>query len=529
MNFELQTGIEGIDRIRNFILRIKWERVIVIFSLFLAVIATYYSFSHDLIIAYGDAESHLNIAKRVVQGLTPGFAQLGGVWLPLPHILMIPFVIFDPLWRSGLAGSIVSGIAFIVTGMVLYKMTMLLTNNIFASLMTYLAFALNPNILYLQTTPMTELPLLAFFVLSGYYFIKYLKNDRKVGSHLLAGFFGFCAALSRYDGWFLVLFESMVIVVAGIAKHEDWGKIEGKYLVFSTLGYFAVGLWFVWDFIILGDPLYFTNSKFSAHAQQLNWLHKGELPAYHNPILSFLYYLVTSMSDTGIIIFGVSVIGLLLFLSYRKQVLRYLIAFVLFIPFLFNVIALYTGQSVIFIPHLTPVGFEWRLFNVRYGVLMIPVFAFFFGYAFYRIKKTGVKILILVLFVFQFLLYGVGYSKVMTLADGTSGLSRAKRPDAEYFMKEHYDHGLVLLDDYARTLSIIRSGIPMQDVIYVGNKPYWQESLVDPERYATWIIMQKNDDVWKHIYENPAVRGRLYKYFQKVYTSPQILIFKKTS
>ena len=38
---------------------------------------------------YGDAEAHLNIARRVVDSRTPGPEQLGTVWLPLPHIAML--------------------------------------------------------------------------------------------------------------------------------------------------------------------------------------------------------------------------------------------------------------------------------------------------------------------------------------------------------------------------------------------------------------------------------------------------------
>ena len=67
----------------------------------------------------------------------------------------------------------------------------------------------------------------------------------------------------------------------------------------------------------------------------------------------------------------------------------------------------------------------------------------------------------------------------------------------------------------------------MQNIIYVGTKPYWEVSLKAPEIYATWVVMQKDDSVWKSIAENPKVLGRLYKYFDKVYTSPKILIFKK--
>jgi hypothetical protein len=83
------------------------------------------------------------------------------------------------------------------------------------------------------------------------------------------------------------------------------------------------------------------------------------------------------------------------------------------------------------------------------------------------------------------------------------------------------------MDDYARTVSIVRSGIPMHEVIYIGNKPYWEESFYQPEKYATWIVMQKEDQVWKAINDNRIIRNRMYKYFSKVYTSPDILIFKR--
>ena len=527
MKLVFSIPIKKIKAVAEFINRLPYQKLVSYLAWILAIIATNYFFYYDLIVAYGDAESHLNIAKRVIHSLTPGFAQLGGIWLPMPHILMIPFVFFDPLWRTGLAGSIVSGGAFIVSSIFLYKLTFLISKNKYAAFFAFLVFALNPNILYLQATPMTELPLVAFFILSSYFFIKYIKNEDDIPSLLLSALFGFCAVLTRYDGWFLVLFEALTILLLYFHKKENWSKIEGKLILFSTLAFFGVLIWMVWDLLILGDPFYFTNSQFSARTQQQEWLRRGELPAYHNLPLAFAYYLVTSMSNSGVIVFMVALVGIVLYLKSKKDLHRLFIAFILLVPLIFNVFTLLVGQSVIFIPHLTPVGFEWRLFNVRYGVLMIPVIAFFFSYVFFKAKNFGSKTLLITLFLIQFGLYFVGYSKIITLADGTEGLSRAKRPDAESFIKKNYDHGLVLLDDYARTLSIIRSGIPMQNIIYIGNKPYWEVSLVAPERYARWIIMQKNDDVWKAIYDKKNVQGRLFKYFKKVYTSPQILIFRR--
>src|SRR3989344_7852485 len=117
---------------------------VVILSIIFAVGATTYYYLHGYIIAYGDAESHLNIAKRVVDSLTPGFAQLGGIWLPLPHLLLVPFVKFDFLWRSGLAGSIVSGAAFIVSSLYLYKLVKLITKSAPVSFVAALIFTFIP-------------------------------------------------------------------------------------------------------------------------------------------------------------------------------------------------------------------------------------------------------------------------------------------------------------------------------------------------------------------------------------------------
>jgi hypothetical protein len=491
-----------------------------------AYLATIYSFSNHYITAYGDAESHLNIAKRVIDSITPGLAQLGGVWLPLPHVLMIPFIHNDFMWRTGLAGSIVSGIGFIISCIYLYKIGKTITKSKLVGFLTFLVFAANPNILYLQSTPMTEVPLITFFILSTYYFILYLQRKNTILSLILAAFFGFCATISRYDGWFLVLFEAIIIAVQQLRLHAPKSKIIGLTVMFSTLAFFGILCWFAWDGLILGDPLYFTDSVYSAKTQQMAWFERGQLPAYHNPFVAFTYYFVDTMTNLGVVVFLIAILGLIYLIQDRKIGNRFYYAILLLTPFIFNVLTLYLGQSIIFLPHLTPIGFDWRLFNARYGAIMMPAAAILIGYLFYR-ASFNYKALIVFLLFCQIGMFLVGYSKVISLQDGLDGLSAAKKTDADLWMRKNYDHGLVVLDDYARSVMIIDTEIPMQDVIYVGNKPYWDEEMLEPEKYATWIVMQKDDAVWTRIYENPPVQARLYKYFNKVYTSPEILIFKR--
>jgi energy-coupling factor transporter transmembrane protein EcfT len=196
------------------------------------------------------------------------------------------------------------------------------------------------------------------------------------------------------------------------------------------------------------------------------------------------------------------------------------------VPFIFYVATMFIGQSVIFTPQLTPISFEWRLFNVRYGLMMIPAAAFFAAWLFAK-SKLPTRVLLVVLLILQLGLYFVGYSQVATYEDGTVGLSSAKRPDAEGWMARNYTSGLVLLDDYSRLMSIIRAGIPMQNVIYIGNKPYWDNAMNAPQDFVRWIVIQKGDAVWKRFYETQEAQDFLYSYYRKVYTSEEILIFER--
>lgn len=510
------------------------QKAVFVLSVLFSIFATWYAYINRVIVAYGDAESHLNIAKRVVDSITPGFAQLGGIWLPLPHILLLPFVKFDTLWRTGLAGSIVSGIAFVVSAIFIYKLILLLTKNSTASFLGALIFILNPNVLYLQSTPMTELVLVAFFTLSSYYFIKFIKNQQNLNYLILAAFFGFCASLSRYDGWFLVLVEAVVLILLFFPfqkfrfDYRRFQLMEGHALLFSTLALFGIALWLIWGYLILGDPLFFTHSQFSAKSQQSNWLMRGELPAYKDVWTAFVYYFYTSVVNVGGIIFAVALLGFVMYVFHKPSKEKIFISVILGATFWFYVTTLYMGQSVIFIRPITPESFEWTLFNVRYGIMMVPTAAVFFAYLFAR-SRLAMRTIMILFVVIQTSMFAIGHLPTISKDDGTIGLSGYREPDAQRWINNNYDGGLVLMDDYARTISVIRSGIPMQSMIYVGNKPYWEESLVEPEKYARWIIIHEGDSVWQSLIDNKNVEARLYKYFVKEYTSPNILIFRRNN
>src|SRR6266404_1630327 len=92
---------------------------------------------------YGDAEAHLNIARRILDSRTPGPEQIGTVWLPLPHVLMVPLVMRDDWWRSGLAGTVVSCACFVLAGAFLFATARRVYGSQAAALAVALLFALN--------------------------------------------------------------------------------------------------------------------------------------------------------------------------------------------------------------------------------------------------------------------------------------------------------------------------------------------------------------------------------------------------
>src|SRR5258708_36730967 len=101
-----------------------WPLGTLIIACGVSISACWYYFQRHEILLYYDSISHLRIARRIFDNTTPGFAQLGGVWLPLPHVLMLPFIWNDYLCRTGLALSFTSILSCLVPHFFLFLSTL---------------------------------------------------------------------------------------------------------------------------------------------------------------------------------------------------------------------------------------------------------------------------------------------------------------------------------------------------------------------------------------------------------------------
>ena len=112
-----------------------------------------------LTLSHYDARAHLVVARRVIDSLTPGWQQVGAVWLPLPHLLNLLPVKVDAWYRTGASAVALSVLSTGVTSWALASLVLRCTGSTSGAIAAAALLALNPNALYLQSTPMTE-PLL---------------------------------------------------------------------------------------------------------------------------------------------------------------------------------------------------------------------------------------------------------------------------------------------------------------------------------------------------------------------------------
>lgn len=445
-------------------------------------------YDNGLGLAYNDARSHLNIGRRVVEGLKPGLAQLGSVWLPLPHALMIPTIWNDFMWHSGLAGALVSMLSFVGTGLIIYQFLKRLGVGLLGRLIGVLVFVANINVLYLQSTAMTEL-LLIFTMTAGIYELVMWHKDENILSLIKAAFWIMMASLVRYDGWFLLFFAA-VLIIFHTASKRGHKVAEGTFIFFATLAAFGIFLWFLWNQLIFKDALYFAFGPYSARAQQLQLEQAGVLATKGNIALSVKVYLYALIYNTGAFTAILGLLGMIVFWLNKKINSSVRIASsALLAPFIFNIIALYLGHSVLFIQGIS--GNTW--FNVRYGVMMLPTIAIFVGYLVHKLVPLRVTIIGLFIFVTFFAFANVD---AVTIDDARVGSSQKNVTEVSGWLADHAGDkpGFVLISAASHDAIIFSSGLPMKKFIHEGTGAYWESATTAPDRWARWIVARTNDE-----------------------------------
>lgn len=478
-----------------------WLFLILIIVSSVSIISFIFYYQNGLGLAYNDARSHLDIGRRVVEGLKPGMAQLGSVWLPLPHAVMVPTIWNDWMWHSGLSGAVVSMISYVVTCFVIYLYLKKININLFARIVGVVIFASNLNILYLQSTAMTELLLIALTTVASYSLLNYFLNN-KIVDLVKSGFWIMLSTLTRYDGW-LLLALSAGLITGRVYLQKGYKAAEGIFLMFCTLAGLGVILWLLWNQLIFKDFLYFALGPYSARSQQKQLEEAGVLATKSNILFSIKTYTYALVYNIGLLPTIFAVVGALIAFA-DKRFSGMKMAFVaLFSPLIFNILALYLGHSVLFVQGIS--GDTW--FNVRYGIMLMPTVAIFAAILIDRaVKLRSVFIGTLVLVMF----FSYVNADTVTIDDARVGSSQKNVSEVSGWLNKNAkdQKGFIMISAASHDAIIFSSGLPMKRFIHEGTGTYWDAASENPDLWARWIIMRTNDvndSTFKNLMDSPGL------------------------
>ena len=484
----------------------------------------YYFNNHDVQL-YVDGIAHLRIGRSAFDSMTPGLAQLGSVWLPLQHMLFWPFIWNDYLWFSGLAGSFESMPCYVIACVFVFLITRRLTHDLWVSLIGTAVFMSNPNIVYLQTTPLGELLCMACYAWTCYVLLRWLETPtlRWLVHVAIATFF---ITMARYDGWPVFGAVWMIILLVSLRKREPASKVLAQLVLFTSISMVGIVLWLVWNKIIFGDPLYFQHGTYSSAMMQIPFMKAGQLYSYHSVWQSVRFYAIDTIQNIGIGISIASVIGLCVWIIQGWKKTETIFALILLVPFAFYVLSLYTGSAIIWIPGANPVNSHVFMYNTRYGAQMVlpcAIFCAILAHQLMRIPwfKYMVPALCILAIVVQVFILNI--QGVVTLQEGqnTYDCSITNSQQAANYLHEHWNGGTILEDVYTTQFrDAVAAQIEFHNVIYEGSDRIWLRALANPGAYAEWILVastNKDDLVNRHIdFESAAFLTQ----FRLVLTQP---------
>jgi hypothetical protein len=459
------------------------------------------------------------------------------VWLPLPHLLILPFIVSMRMWQSGAGGSIPSMAAYVlgVAGVFRLVRTMLSRAvevdgaakvGAWAAAILYGA---NPNLIYMQATAMGESLYLALFIWVVVYFAEFVRGDAKPGASLIKC--GLCLAAAcwtRYDGWFLaaVLVVAAVVVALRARTREDpppiaVGAPSGLMLAkFVLIAAAAPVLWLAYNAAVYRNPLEFANGPYSARAieQKTATVNpaKGNLLAAGSYFLEAAELNVGEAKWTGRLWLALALLGSV-WASFAR---RGRVALLLWAPLPFYALSVAFGSVPIFVPTWWPFSY----YNVRYGLQLLPAFAVFVPLGVAFVVQSAARVPRL----------NVSWRRWVGAASGLGALALAVasysgiwRADPICYREAVINsRGRVALDTqvsgWIKSLpadstllmylgehvgAIEQAGIPLRRVINEGNhrvwrqpadpEGLWERALASPAEYADYAVGFEGDAVWK--------------------------------
>jgi len=507
--------------------------LLILGSVILAYAALYYNMVHGYLMLFGDAVAHMHVARRILDTRHFSLSLLGGVWLPLPHLVMVPFMQRMEWWHNGLGGAWPSMICYVISVIAFYGICRRLMPERWAWLAVAF-YATNPGLLYLSSTAMSE-PLFIAITVSSLYLLLRCSDAITSGNLYLssiwlmaAGLVLICAVYTRYDGWIMAAAGWLMIASWVFRRRERWQSVLGIWFaVFTVLLVLAPLSWFAYNAHFFHDPLDFMRGPYSAQAVEARSAVPGfpPYPALHNMPYGSIYYICAAMMDfagwstdptgahSGIMIsvsliaLAFSVVGLLLALRCWPR-FRTALLF-LWIPLPFYAYSVAYGAVPIFVPPMTPHGY----YHFRYGLELLPALTLSFALAVAALAQwltarwSSASIWVLrvafLLVIGNFIVQYIYRPPVLQEALLTSSARIGFEQGIAQTLETLPPDARILMYNSEYVGALQQASIPLQRTIGEFDGAEWQAALADPAHSAPYIIAISGDPVAQAVDAHP--------------------------
>ncbi|MGI8770870.1 MAG: hypothetical protein ACR2JE_05495 [Acidobacteriaceae bacterium] len=486
-------------------------------SFALSLISLVYCYTHGLLLLYGDAVAHLHIARRIFDSQTPGFRQLGSVWLPLSHLMLVPFVQKMSWWQSGLAGAWPSMACYVLACVALYWLARCWMPPL-ASVLALAFFALNPGLLYFATTAMTEPLFLAEMLWSALLLVLFARAVAEsalphAGRLLSALSLVLVAAVfTRYDGWIYAAAVWCVATAIILRRRNLRERLTGTWVLFTVVAAVAPLIWIAYNAKQFHDPLDFIRGPYSARAIEARTGAPGapHYPGYHNMGVATLYFVkaaelgaVTPYAANALLLLAVAGTCAA---QWTRNRIGLAATMLLWIPLPFYAYSVAYGSVPIFIPVWWP--FSW--YNTRYGMELLPAFALFCAFLIDRLMRWQrrlhsflpaiVTVLVLVNTTLLLhagpLVYGEAVANSATRIPFEKALART--------LEGLPAHASILMYTSNHIGAVQQAGIPLRHIVNEVDYYRWQAALKHPAQAADFVVAIDGDAVAQAVSMHPA-------------------------
>ena len=453
-------------------------------------------YSRGLINLYGDSMAHLEGARRILDSRTPGYPEIGTVWLPVPHLLMALPAQNNFLWRTGLAGGIVSTLAFILACWIVFKLSYRMSASMMVGVIALAGFMLCPNMLYLASTPLTE-PLALLFVLLMVHELFRFRDTTQKGALIAAGLAGFVGSLTRYECWSLLPCAALFVMWA---KAGSWTERLRSAVIFSAIAATGPLLWILHNAYRFENPLAFYEGPFSAkgiYAHQLATT-AFRLPTDGSYLASLRYYLEDLRLVIGVWPLALCLLGFMAWAADASRRSQRAVALLLLVPLPFHIQSMATAAVPLYVPTLFPNTY-W---NLRLGAEMLPAAALFPAFL---LPLNGSRKFRTTVFA---LLFGcIALQHTWTAHFGAAELAVAKegvlnspcRNKRQHilteFLRANYDGGSILLAAGKWPCALPELGIPFRKTVSDANTESWNAAAIQPDKMVQWIVRGNDEPV----------------------------------